>query len=74
MKPGAPCRYLAFLLLYTNQVVSLAEALTLPLADVPGTGALLLVRNETAFVRHYVAELLTAEGWGKEVAKKRTSC
>lgn len=33
---------------------------TLPLADVPGTGAFLVVRNDGAYVGHYVAELLTA--------------
>jgi hypothetical protein len=32
----------------------------LPLADVPGTGAFLVVRNDGAYVGHYVAELLTA--------------
>ena len=40
--------------------VSKATPLTLALADVPGTGALLVVRNDTAYVGHYVAELLTA--------------
>ncbi len=33
--------------------------LTLPIADVPGTGALLVARNDGAYVGHYVAELLT---------------
>ena len=40
--------------------VSNATPQVLPLAEVPGTGALLVVRNDEAFVGHYTAELLTA--------------
>lgn len=40
--------------------ITSATPLILPLTDVPGTGALLVVRNDTAYVGHYVAELLTA--------------
>ena len=39
-------------------LVTHATPLTLALAEVPGTGALLVVRNESAYVGHYVAELL----------------
>ena len=40
--------------------ISKATPQTLALAAVPGTGALLVVRNDTAYVGHYVAELLPA--------------
>lgn len=49
--PQAPAP--AGALLITN-----AAPRTVALADVPGTGALLVVRNESAYVGHYVAELL----------------
>ena len=38
--------------------VSKATPLTVPLPAVPGTGAFLVVHNPTAYVGHYVAELL----------------
>ena len=43
-------------------VVTQASPLTVLLADVPGTGALLVVCNPGGAVGHYVAELLVAAG------------
>ena len=44
----------------TALLVASATPATLALADLPGTGALLVVRNDTAYVGHYVAELLAS--------------
>ncbi|MDO7873160.1 hypothetical protein Q5H93_00325 [Hymenobacter sp. ASUV-10] len=38
-------------------LVSKGSPVTLPLAELPGSGALLLVRNATAYVGHYVVDL-----------------